>query len=145
MFAYRLDVLIRSSLANTACPAAFCAMFAIPVVFARIARIASCACAASMNLGRVAGFGCCRFQCARREERSEYHGSDDCNSFHVSGIPSLVTVRPSWPTRSVPPVRCPNVLNMKVKSFRLNCSRGGTTRSGVAACSVISTYGESTI
>jgi hypothetical protein len=36
-----------------------------------------------MNLGRVAGFGCCRFQYAR-EQASEYHGSDDCNSFHVS-------------------------------------------------------------
>ena len=52
-----------------------------------------------MNLGRVAGFGCCRFQCARREEGSEYHGSDDCNSFHVSGILFLVTVRPSVTSR----------------------------------------------
>jgi hypothetical protein len=45
------------------------------------------ACAAPMNLGRLAGFGCCRFQYAR-EEASEYHGSDDCNSFHVFGIPA---------------------------------------------------------
>jgi hypothetical protein len=52
-----------------------------------------------MNLSRVAGFGCCRFQCARREEASEYHGSDDCNSFHVFGILSLVVVRRSVTSR----------------------------------------------
>jgi hypothetical protein len=76
-------------------------MFAVMAIFARIARITSCARSTYMNLRAVSWcIGCCCLRDAR-ERACEYY--DDCNSFHrfwhhASGAFQRASLKTEQPT-----------------------------------------------
>ena len=76
----------ESSFADAACSALFGALVAVKAIFARMARITSCARRACMNLRPMSWCaGCCCLQDARKHA-CEYYGSDGCDSFHCFRI-----------------------------------------------------------
>jgi hypothetical protein len=67
----------------------FSAMVAVKAIFARMARITSCARRACMNLSPMPWSTGCRCLQDAREHACEYYGSDGCDSFHRFRIAAL--------------------------------------------------------